>query len=417
MNKKILYLTYDGLTDPLGQSQILPYLKGLARHGYRFTILSFEKRDRFEKEKELVEKLTAESGITWVPLPFTSKPPFLSKFYDAVQMRRKAEALHRQHRFDMVHCRSYISADVGLYLKKKFGVKFFFDMRGFWADEKKDGSWNVKNPVYRRIYQYYKQKETQYLQHADYIISLTEAGKAEMMRWPSFNARVPLDVIPCCADMDHFTLTDAAQKAEARRSLGLPAGSLVISYLGSVGTWYMTDEMLLFFRQLKQEYPGARFLFITHTPAQQVLTVIEKLGLSPADFLIRSATRREVPFLVKASDLNISFIRPVYSKISSSPTKLGEVLSMGIPVICNRGVGDVEAIVQQAGAGFVVGAFTEADFREAIRAIPGLLQKDPATIRRNAEAVYSLTKGIELYLRSYRSVFRDPQPEQPAPAI
>jgi hypothetical protein len=71
----------------LGQSQILPYLKGLAAHGYRFTILSFEKKDRYEKGKALIEQLTKESGITWVPLFFTSQPPLLSKFYDAMRMR------------------------------------------------------------------------------------------------------------------------------------------------------------------------------------------------------------------------------------------------------------------------------------------------------------------------------------------
>src|SRR5687768_1568067 len=118
--KKVLYITYDGLTDPLGQSQILPYLKGLSAYGYKFTILSFEKRDRYEKEKNIIEKLTAESGIEWVPLWFTSKPPLLSKFYDSVMMRRKAVSLHKAKRFDMVHCRSYIAADVGLHLKQKY---------------------------------------------------------------------------------------------------------------------------------------------------------------------------------------------------------------------------------------------------------------------------------------------------------
>ncbi len=36
-NKKghILYISYDGMTDPLGQSQVLPYLKGLAKKGYK----------------------------------------------------------------------------------------------------------------------------------------------------------------------------------------------------------------------------------------------------------------------------------------------------------------------------------------------------------------------------------------------
>src|SRR5882757_6303036 len=151
-SKNILYITYDGLTDSLGQSQVLPYLKGLSKHGYKFTILSFEKKDKYKRDREYIEQLTSESGIRWVPLPFTSKPPLLSKFYDAVRMKQKAIQLQKQFHFGMVHCRSYISADAGLMLKKKFGVKFFFDMRGFWADEKKDGTWDVSKPLFKRVY-------------------------------------------------------------------------------------------------------------------------------------------------------------------------------------------------------------------------------------------------------------------------
>src|SRR5215212_9812755 len=121
--KRVLYITYDGLTDPLGQSQILPYLKGLSRYGYEFTILSFEKKERLGKEREIIERLTGESNIRWIPIRFSSRPPLLSKFYDALRMRKKAVELQKKYAFDMVHCRSYIAADVGLFLKKKFGIK------------------------------------------------------------------------------------------------------------------------------------------------------------------------------------------------------------------------------------------------------------------------------------------------------
>jgi len=402
--KSILYITYDGLTDPLGQSQILPYLKGLAREGYRFTILSFEKPARFAKERALVERLTAESGIQWVPLSFSSRPPLLSKFYDAVRMKRKAVALHREQHFDMVHCRSYIAADVGLFLKRRFGVKFFFDMRGFWADEKKDGSWNVSNPVFRRVYAYYKKKEAQYMQHADQIISLTEAGRAEMMQWPSYNRNIPIDVIPCCADMQHFSLTDAGQKRQGRELLGIPQDAFVLSYLGSVGTWYMLDEMLRFFGLLRQRYPQAMALFLTHSDVAAIRKRIGEMGLQQEDFIIREASRKEVPLLIKASDVNISFIRPVYSKISSSPTKLGEMLSMGIPVICNAGVGDVGKIVTEADAGIVVEDFSDESFLKAIEGIPALLKKSPEGIRTAVENTYSLDRGIALYSDCYHKL-------------
>lgn len=402
--KQVLYITYDGLTDPLGQSQILPYLAGLSRHGYRFTILSFEKPDRFRKEKRIIDQLTVQSSIEWVPLPFTSKPPLLSKFYDALRMRRKAEELHRQKKFDMVHCRSYIAANVGLYLKKKFGTKFFFDMRGFWADEKKDGSWNMANPVFNRVYKYYKRKEAEYLQHADYIIVLTQAGKKEMNTWSVFNPSVPVEVIPCCADMEHFSLTSQEQKRQSREKLGIAPDCLVLSYLGSIGTWYMLDEMLIFFKKVKAFYPAAKFLLVTHSPGEVIVQRMAEMNLEKEDFIITQAARKEVPSLLKASDLNISFIRPVYSKISSSPTKLGEVLAMGIPVIVNSGVGDVKEIVDQAEAGYVLNGFSDQEYEGAIHTIPILLKKSPADIRQATKQLYSLENGIQSYLACYRCV-------------
>src|SRR6185503_898214 len=357
--KKILYISYDGMTDPLGQSQVLPYLLGLSKYGYRFTILSFEKKDRFSRLKDEIEKICAESGIEWVPLSFTKNPPKLAKLYDALRMRSKALSLHRKHKFDMVHCRSYPSADVGLLLKRKKGIKFFFDMRGFWADEKKDGgSWNQNSFLFRQVYKYYKKKEAQFIREADHIISLTEAGKKEMMNWSSYSSEIPISVIPCCADMNHFSLTTSEDKLKGRQVLGLPENNLIISYLGSVGTWYMLEEMLELFSVIKKAYPGAKFLFITHSSPDLIYSKLDKYKLAKDDIHLVEASRQEVPVFTKASDIKISFIRAVYSKLSSSPTKLGEVLSMGIPGIVNNGVGDVGPIVMKSEGGIVINEFT-----------------------------------------------------------
>lgn len=403
--KRILYLSYDGLTDPLGQSQILPYIKGLSEYGYRFTVISFEKKERFARNRSLIESLAQESGICWVPLNFTVRPPLVSKFYDALRMRSKAVALHKQIGFAMVHCRSYVAADVGLYMKKRFGIKFFFDMRGFWADEKRDGGhWRNNHPVTRRVYRYYKKQETAYLQNADYVITLTEAAKREMLTWPGFNAQVPLQVIPCCADTALFSLTSAAQKKEAKQELALPPTAFVVSYLGSVGTWYMLDEMLLLFKKIKARYRTAVFLFVTPTPPGFIEDAARRLQVSVTDLRICEAPRTQVPALVKASDVNLSLIKPVYSKLSSSPTKLGEVLSMGIPVICNSGVGDVKEIIEQTDGGYVLTGFSDAELTAAADAIPRLLQKDPVRIRAASEPIFSLQKGLQLYLSCYRQI-------------
>ena len=36
---------------------------------------------------------------------------------------------------------------------------------------------------------------------------------------------------------------------------------------------------------------------------------------------------------------------PSFSKKASCPTKMGEIMNLGVPVICNKGVGDVEEIM------------------------------------------------------------------------
>lgn len=394
------------MTDPLGQSQVLPYLAGLSKLGYRFTILSFEKKERMITQEPIIRQLVADAGLEWVPMSFTSRPPLLSKFYDAVRMKRKAFALHRQKHFDMVHCRSYIAADIGVSMKRKFGVRFFFDMRGFWADEKRDGgAWKDDHPVFGRVYRYYKKKEAQYLREADHIISLTHAGKNELQTWAGYNPTVPVSVIPCCADMEHFTLATQAEKHSGRRLLGIGEDRLVISYLGSIGAWYMLDEMLDLFRHIKDAYPNACFLFVTHSKPSLIRARATAKNIKPDDLHITEASRKEVPLYIKASDINLSFIKPVYSKISSSPTKLGEVLSMGIPVIVNAGVGDVETVVNNADAGIVIREFNENGYRQAVAQIDQLVMKEPARIRSAVADTFSLDKGIEKYRDAYQQAF------------
>ena len=136
----------------------------MSKLNFQFTVLSFEKKDRFKKERGAVASVIRAFNMEWVPLWLTSKPPVLSKIYDRWKLRRKAFKLYGKEKFDTIHCRSYVAAEIGLKLKKKFNVKFLFDMRGFWADERVEGGlWNLRNPIYYIIYHYFKRMERKFL--------------------------------------------------------------------------------------------------------------------------------------------------------------------------------------------------------------------------------------------------------------
>jgi glycosyltransferase involved in cell wall biosynthesis len=403
----VLYISYDGMTDPLGQSQVIPYLVALTKHGYSFTILSCEKADRFKTNEAEIRQLLAQHNIRWEPIPFTTSPPVISKIRDRRLLRKTAIRLQEQYHFAITHCRSYVAAEVGLMMKKKYGTKLLFDMRGLWADEKVDaGSWPQTNPLFRYLYRLYKKKEKAFMENADHIVSLTSNAKHEIHTWKHIvNNPVPITVIPCCVDLDLFNpeALDTTTLENYRQQLGLHADDFVVSYLGSFGSWYMMEEMLDLFKVLLQKVPQAKFLFITPQAKADILGAVAAKGI-PADHVyITEAKRKQVPYFLALSRYSVFFIRATYSKKSSSPTKQGEIMAMGIPLICNSGVGDTDWVVEEYHSGVVLRGFEEAQYQKGIE---DLLQGNfnAADIRRGADSYFSLKQGAARYLSIYQSL-------------
>ena len=307
------------MTDPLGQSQVIPYLIGLSKKGFSFHLVSCEKKNNFSAHENSIRKLLEENNITWHPLSYTKSPPVLSTMLDISRMSRKAFWLHRKEKFSIVHCRSYIASMVGLELKRKYGMKFIFDMRGFWADERVEGRlWDLKKPLYRKVFGYFKKKEEEFFNEADYTISLTHAGEKEIHSWKNLKQPVPVEVIPCCADFEIFSPDTINQKLlqELKNKFSIGVNNFILSYLGSVSTWYRLDEMFRFFKFIQKKKPSAKFLFITTELPDEIHATADELGIDKKFLIITKATRPKVPALLSLSKVSIFFIKPGFSKKS-----------------------------------------------------------------------------------------------------
>jgi glycosyltransferase involved in cell wall biosynthesis len=402
--KKVLYITYDGLTDPLGQSQVLPYLRHLSGQGYQFTVLSFEKPSRFAREGKTVQALAHASNIKWVPLSFTAKPPVLSKIYDRYRMWKASINLHKKYQFDMVHCRSYVAAEIGLRMKKRFGTKMLFDMRGFWADEKVDnGQWDLSKSFYQGLYRHYKRKEKEFLLQADGIVSLTHAAKHYLLKQPEY-LHLDIEVIPCCADLDHFNWEniDPHQITALRSSLGISENEKIITYLGSVGGWYMTKEMFRFFRILQERHSEFRMLILTKDDPEKVRQEAVEVGIPESSLVVTYSKREDLPLYISSSHFSIFFIRNSFSKIASSPTKHGELMGMGVPVVCND-IGDTGVIINETKTGILVSTFDEDSLNAAVKAMDNS-SIDRMYIRNQAKKYFDLETGALKYLLLYQKL-------------
>jgi glycosyltransferase involved in cell wall biosynthesis len=407
-SKNILFISYDGMTDPLGQSQVIPYLTGLTREGYNFTILSCDKPQKYKSHKTEIEELVKKIPINWVSIPYHKSPPVLSSVYDFLKMRQKAIQLNAKYKFDMMHTRPGIPQLVALHLKKKLGIKYLNDIRGFWAEERVDGGmWDLKNPLYKIIYNFFKKKEDECVRVADYNTCLTYRGKEEMLKWTTVPQPVKVDIVPCSVDLDLFdpAAIDLPLKEKFKKELGISDGDFIISYLGSIGGWYLTSEMLQFCSILLQKKPEAKFLFISNNNHKDITDAAKKFNIPEDKIIVRFAGRKEVPTLLSFSTYSLFFIKPCYSKLASSPTKHGEIMAMGIPVIANSGVGDVKEIIEKYEAGFVVDHFTEDEMGKIIdKAIDPQTKFNPHTIREGAKDFYNLEKTVNTYKQVYKKI-------------
>lgn len=399
--KSVLYITTDGLTDPLGQSQILPYLQGLSKD-YQIHVLSCEKPEAYQQRAAVIQELVDKEGIQWHTVNFRNSPPVLGSWLMHRELRKKAKDIIKNKAISMLHCRSYPAGIIGMALGRKYDLPWLFDMRGFWPDERKDRHiWDLKNPLYLMVYKWFKHKEKQLFSSASHIISLTWKAKEILMMQFDVGAD-RISVIPCASDSGHFYKRDA--NAALKASLGFQPGHKILAYSGSLGSCYLLDEMLMFFKAGLSIDPQLRMVFYSPLPYHsKVMERAAQLGLMPELVKCAFFSREEMPEALSIVDYGVMFFEPSFSIQASSPTKHGEFLSMHIPVVTNAGVGDLERIFAEKPTGVIVQDFSE---KEMIKAFESLLRIsfNPEDFNIVLNRWYELPQAVEKYKIAYGQI-------------
>jgi glycosyltransferase involved in cell wall biosynthesis len=390
----ILYVSYDGILEPLGQSQVLTYLERLAS-GRRIHLISFEKLDDWDNvaERERIGQVITGAGIVWHQLRYHKRPTALATAWDITVGIVLGLWLVMRYRLEIVHARSYVASVIALVIKRITGVKYVFDMRGFWADERVDGNlWPQNGHMYRVA----KWFEKRFLLTADHVVSLTHAAVNEMQLFPYLQGHMPpVSVIPTCADLLRF-----------RPIKGVRQAGFVMGYIGSAGTWYEFDATVTCFAELLHLKPDAHILIVNRNEHDYIRERLAAGGVPLAAVELLSANHTEVPFLLARMHASIFFIKPVFSKQASAPTKLAELLGSGIPCLTNGGVGDMAEIIKSEQVGVAVNDFSLHSIRSGLISLFELVEtpgiQDRCVVA--AQKHFSLDEGVTRYERVYLSL-------------
>lgn len=373
---RVLYVSHNAVGSPVVRSQVLPYLARLMdRHDIR--LLTFERSESYPEDEFPRDRW---SGVT--PRPGASLP---AKVVDVVRGALAVIRTARAQQADLLHARSHVAAAICWLAGAILRIPYVFDMRGFMPEEYRDaGLWTSDDLRFRIA----RAAELHLLRGAGEIVVLTEAAARRLRSDPHFSGAARgkrITVIPCAVDLDRFRPGERADDP-------------TLVYSGSLGMWYLLDEMLTVYGHARQVLPSLRLLILNRGEHALIASALQRHGLGQG-VEVRAADFARMPAELARAHVAIALLRRVPSKIGSSPIKIAEYLACGLPVVVSAGLGDSDEQITGGSAGYVMSAFDDASCRAAGRAVVDLVA-DPGArerARHVAEAVFDVRSGADAY--------------------
>jgi hypothetical protein len=365
-NYDLTYITIDSLSEGVGSSQITPLITRLSKSGMKINLISYEKL----KPESQLQDFFKSIGVIWNSRPFGSGG-VLSGISRLNNLRLEIPET------DLIHARSDIPA-VSAIISHQAPV--LWDVRSLWADQKIMIQHSILN---KALYSSYRKLERISAHKSLGMSTLTNAVVPILeMR----NGHLPMlrTVVPTAVDLDRFLLTSKMPKV------------LRALFSGTYNDYYDLNLSLLFMEELRQQIRVETHWARPFESSKQFIGVGEEKIL----FVPQTKVAELIPnysFGVSICKLNAG---PSLS--AAMPTKIGEFLACGRPVVVNRGLGDMDAFIAESKVGVALSG-DPVDARHAAGELIELIS-DPETpfrCRAIAEKYFSMDKGVEKYLELY----------------
>ena len=347
-----LYICYFGLREPLVQTQVIPYLREIAKAGIKVSRVTFE--------PELSSNWTADQIV-----------------------RRKSP----DENVEVLHGRAHVATLMGAIARKfsKRKPKLIFDIRGFLPEEYTDaGVWPENGWLFRGA----KRAEKWLMRESDGFVVLTEkareilfgaeppasAGGTTVEQTPHGPEVKPhhiVEVIPCCVDFEN-RFPPATPPGD---DLAVRIGSkdrFVITHVGALGGLYLTKEIVDLLAAARSVEPTTFALFLTQSDPGPVTSLLKENGFADTDYFVGKVEPSEIPRYLAISNVGLSIVKATYATQSRSPTKIPEYLAAGLPIIANSGVGDVDELIREDGVGVLIDRFDRDAYLDAIKQVTRL---------------------------------------------
>jgi glycosyltransferase involved in cell wall biosynthesis len=328
---KALYFTYDGLLDPLGQSQIVPYISAISAAGHSLTIVSYEKVECSKEQIKLMERKLQNIGVNWVRLEFKSgKFWAIKRLISGVLLIRKL-CSHIQP--DFMHLRGLVPAVI--FQLSHSRVPSLYDFRGFALGEWVDiGKINQSSLLYRIL----NGLDKKAVKSASGLVVLEQSAK-RLLKETYDVPNVPFKVIRTCTDVKRYRKRENLDNNEN--------SALRFVFLGGARFPYRPDLALRLIENLIKHDLDCHIDFINEGDHVFLEKIIDLTSISKDRVRILSCEHSEIPDVLATYDCGIVMVESSHWRRVCSPTKMGEYLAGGLPVLSLEGIDAIDELSER----------------------------------------------------------------------
>ena len=352
-------------------------------------LLSYERPELLGDAARVDAVRAALGDVPWTSLPWRRSAPG-----DLAAGLRALRRIVRENDASLVHARGYVPA----LLARTLGLRYVFDMRGFWPDERVDGGlWSRTGAGYRT----WKRIERSLCKRAGSVVVLTERARDELRRLGVVPEPRPVHAIPTCVDLDRFRLVPVADRPPEARGSG---ARWVM--LGGTGTWYLPEALLDLAALALSRDPSASLHVLTQDDPGPIQDGLSRRGIAADRALVRAVPHEDVPRWLSGATAGIALLRATWSKGASCPTKIGEMLACGVPLFVSSGIGDVDALFHDERIGVAVHGHEEAALNSALDEFDVLDTAD-AGLADRCRAVAERRFAVDIALAAYEQAYAE----------
>lgn len=410
----LLYLTNDGLLEPLIFSQVVRVVEALSARGWRYRVVSLEKEKDLRDERRVRDlRLRLEaSRISWNFSRFEEGQSAAAAMGNSGFLLSSAYGLVSRGVVKGIHARGYVPGAIALGVASSVGLPWIFDARGYWVDERlEQGSRWFASPITLSAA---RGIEHQLYAKASAVITLTELHAEDVrQRHSPVESSRPVRCITTLADFSDFRPRDDGELGLLpQRVVEKLRGANVVAIVGSINRSYLVDQTIELARQSALLSSAVHVLVLT-SQREEFLRRFTSANFPMGRVSVESAAHLAMPLWLSLVNWCPLLLQPAsQAKRASMPTKLGELLAIGVRPIhfgCND---EVARWVRASGAGIVMEAVDEislAKAAERIAASPGRQSlAEISAVRARVEAHFNLANGVQRYDEVLQRVFGRP---------